>query len=370
MPDNHLPPSHPRNFNEPLHLMRGMLIVLVVAGHTITAAYPDSEAAWARGMHRAIYSFHMHAFFFLSGYLGRKFFLAERGQVGSIALNQIKRLGVVYLFYSVIGIVMKLGAPSDLLHRPIRVQDVVADVLLYPQLNPLLPLWFLYVLLAIELAFVLARGFLRVNFTSTPVAVSVLVLLVAANFACRGTPLDAIFGWTLAGRYAVYFFLGFLIGQRGAPVEDWLRKYRAAMLTAGVMYFVWMLAYQPAIKFAPAALGCALAGTAFCWTLAIHLSLRASAGKSLISMLADYAYEIYTNSGVVQAVTRIVVQKALPRLLPGAAGLIPPTLLVASIVLGLLVPILLTRHLYRRNVWLRRLAMGEWRQTAPARTTP
>ena len=176
MSDSPLLPLNPKGFNEPLHLMRGILIALVVAGHT--ASYQDTDATWPHAMHLAIYSFHMHAFFFLSGYLGRKFFLAERGQVGSIALYQFKRLGVVYLFYSAIGIAMKMCVPSDLLHRPVQVQDVVVDVLLYPQLNPLLPLWFLYVLLLIEMVFLLVRGFLRVNFTKTPVAAVVLALLV------------------------------------------------------------------------------------------------------------------------------------------------------------------------------------------------
>jgi len=359
-------PLNPKGFNEPLHLMRGILIALVVAGHT--ASYQDTDATWPHAMHLAIYSFHMHAFFFLSGYLGRKFFLAERGQVGSIALYQFKRLGVVYLFYSAIGIAMKMCVPSDLLHRPVQVQDVVVDVLLYPQLNPLLPLWFLYVLLLIEMVFLLVRGFLRVNFTKTPVAAVVLALLVATNQACRGTPLDVIFGWSLAGRYAVYFFLGFWVGRHGAAIEGWLRKHRVAILAAGVMYFAWLMVYQPTLKRAPVALACALAGTGFCWTLAIHLSLRASVAKSFFRLLADYTYEIYTNSGVVQAATRIAMQKGLPRLLPDAPTLISPTLLTVSIVLGLLVPILLTRYIYRKNVWLRRLAMGDWKQKTPSRT--
>lgn len=361
MPEN-------RGFNESLHLLRGMAILLVVVGHAIGPAYKDVGVAWADALHDAIFTFHMHAFFFISGYLGRKFFFVDRRQVGAIALQQFKRLGLVYLFYTAIGILSKLCVPVGLLYRPIEFRSLLASVLLYPHMNPMLALWFLYVLLAIEMLFLLVNAALRLNYRKPAVLAVMLILLLAANQTCHGTNMDTLFGWTLIGRYALYFFLGFVVGQRGEIVERWLRRHRAVILVLGLIYFAWLLGYGLSLpRIAPASLVYALAGITVWWTLAIQLSLRASPGRSFFRMLAGYSYEIYTNSGVFQAATRMAVLGVLPRVVPAIAPLARPLLLAAGIVIGLVGPILLTCCVYRRSMWLRRLAMGDWSRPAVAR---
>ncbi len=365
MPQNEPIPTASKDFNESLHLLRGMAILLVVIGHAITPAYEQARPAWLHAVHGAIFTFHMHAFFFISGYLGWKFFFAERRQAISIALRQLKRLGLVYLFYSALGVLLKLFVPAGLVYRPVDFRSLLADVFLYPQLNPMLALWFLYVLLAIEMLFLLTSAVLRLDYRKPVVVAIVLVLLLAANQRCYGTPKDTLFGWTLIGRYAVYFFLGFVVGQHGRPVEQWLLRHRRVILIAGAAYFGWLLVYGLGLRrFAgpQMTLLYALAGITSWWALAIHLSLRASPMQSFFHLLADYSYEIYTNSGMFQAASRMAILKGLPRLVPAFTPLARPTLLVVGILIGLALPILLTRYLYTRNVWLRRLAMGEWKR--------
>jgi len=345
-----------------LHLLRGTTILLVVLGHALAPTYYELGTPWAVATVKLIHSFHMHTFFFISGFLGVKFFRVDRGRIGRTILRQLKRLGLVYLFYSGLGIGFKLLVPSSLVYRSLSLETVFADILLYPHLNPILALWFIYALLAIQLCFLGLNAVLRLDYHKPVVAGVMLVLLLAANLSMYGTPLDTLCGWGFVGRYALYFYVGFLAGQTGGVVEERLCRYRLVILPVGLVYFacLWWN-YSVLQLWAPLNVLFALVGIAVNWTLAIHLSLSAGWVRSFFSLMAKYSYEIYLNSGMLQAATRMAVLKGLPRLIPAFAPLARPVLLAAGVVIGLAAPVLLTWGVYSRFVWLRRLAMGDWK---------
>ncbi|HSW44852.1 MAG TPA: acyltransferase family protein [Phycisphaerae bacterium] len=359
MPDN-------AGFNPSLHLLRGIVIVLVILGHAITPAY-DNSGSRLETVNSVIHAFHMHTFFFLSGFFGSKFFFVSRGSAGRIVVNQLKRLLLVYFFYSLLGILLKVGVPSSMVYRPLNWGRLLTDILLYPQQNPLLLLWFIYSLFLVQMLFLCVSVVLRPDYRRPTTALFVLLLLAAASYFSVGTPLNSLLGWSFVTRYAVYFFLGFMAGQRGDAIQQRLLRGRHIILAGGLIYFSALLpAWEHLPKMWFLGVIYALAGIAVSWTLAIQLAVVGGQVAGVVKCLADYSYEIYLNGGVMQAATRIVVRHGLVAVLPWMADAWRPVLLASGVAIGLIGPILLTRYVYSRNVWLRRLAMGQWRQAAAA----
>ena len=81
--------------------LKALLIVLVVAGHVFgTAAHyvPSCKMGYYEFMFKAIYSFHMPAFFMLSGLMTSE--ASQRVSVASRLGKSFKRLLVPYFFGS------------------------------------------------------------------------------------------------------------------------------------------------------------------------------------------------------------------------------------------------------------------------------
>jgi len=70
---------HSKPWFPEINLMRGMLILLVVTGHVVTQAVCVSPtlAMIFHILGDTIYSFHMPAFFMISGFLAYRFILPE-----------------------------------------------------------------------------------------------------------------------------------------------------------------------------------------------------------------------------------------------------------------------------------------------------
>ena len=134
--------------------MKGFGILCVVLGH-VAQSYLDSgmfpEANWLlQAMFNGTYSFHMPFFFILSGFVYFRAYFddVDRPEPGRVRTQLLNLLGVYVLFSLVYGAFrIAFGAYANGETRPI-------DLLLI-WMHPIAEYWYLYVLMALYLLFLL-----------------------------------------------------------------------------------------------------------------------------------------------------------------------------------------------------------------------
>jgi len=197
---------------EDIDRAKGLAILLVVFGHIVARADP-AGVGWYEPLRRAVYSFHMPFFLYLSGmaavYAGG--ILLPPAAWGRFAAGRARRLLLPFL---VMGVLIVAG--KCLAARVMFVDNVpagfcagLASLLWNTAYSPALSIWYLFVLFVVSsLAPVLVwadGGRLR--------------LLLAAGFFLFGLPLPAYVYLDHVGRYAVFFALGVLAAVTG---ERWM----------------------------------------------------------------------------------------------------------------------------------------------------
>lgn len=86
---------HRRDFS--LDFARGILIILVVVGHSFFYGDYQNDVHLDNFLYKVIYSFHMPAFMLLSGYL---FYNSNKKALKSVILSKIKTIGVPFVTFS------------------------------------------------------------------------------------------------------------------------------------------------------------------------------------------------------------------------------------------------------------------------------
>ncbi len=332
-------------FNPVLHLMRGMAILLVVLGHSVD---PFVSIDQVKTVKTIIYSFHMPLFFFLSGFFGLKFFDVSPSQYGRRIVGQFKRLMVVYLFCSVVAIPVKL-ALNQYADRPIHLSDVPATVLLYPHKHPVYPLWYLYVLFAVEVLCLTVSRVRRIRYDRAIDAAAMLAVVAAVYFVPLSRWWD-IFAVRAVRQFLIFFVVGFLVGRHAAAGQRLVNKLCVPLLgLAGA--WVLVLRYPP-MQFPVAGLLYALSGIVLTWAAATVVLRRLKVVVSVLNVAADYAYPIYVFSYFFQVLVRITVVQIL-----GVTHPWPIALLLAA---GVVCPVLLSKYVLEKSPLLRRCALGDW----------
>ena len=362
-------PPAKSEFNRGLHLTRGIAIFLVVLAHGMVF-YEGTGTTWDDSFIRVIFSFHMPVFFFISGFFGRKFFFVDRAGEGVWPkfLRQFKRLGVVYICYNLMALLIKLPL-SAYVHRPINLGPTIVDIACRPTQAPLLNLWFIYTLLMIQLVLLLVNAALRPDYRRPAVAIAGLIICMVINALAVRLPVNSLFAINYVASNIIYVYVGFLAGLHGEALSRWLSAHRRQVLVLGIAYFAYALwNWRDLNDWSLLAVVYALVGTAWCWALGIHLAARPSAAASFFQVLGDYCYEIYLNSPFFQMPILILGPRLAGQVAFGWLWANPVAVGVFNLVVGLVAPVLLTRYVYRNSLWLRRLAMGDWEQ--PARPAP
>jgi len=187
---------------------RGLAIFLVVLGH---AAIPAQVKA-------AIYGFHMHLFFFLSG-----LFFSARLPFGSTTAKKARTLILPYLLYGFLGY-------GIWLFRILVVHNAPSGInLIYPFFDILTfrSFWFLPVLFVVTLLFYPVHG-LVTRKTYLPF----LVMLALLHSATQAYGLTPYVGTLVHAFNALVFFgFGFLYRQHTQP-SDWRIGAGAAVIFA------------------------------------------------------------------------------------------------------------------------------------------
>ena len=166
--------------------LRGLLILLVVLGHSLQHGDYENRVAW-----NIIYSFHMAVFFTISGYVSYK-----ENPSWTILPKRAKQLLLPFVSWSLLGLI--IGNRLNL--------NSITEIILRPDNS----YWFIYVLFVINLLFLIVNSLGKIihnqNIALSICILSLVLIMVVTEFR--------IFGFQFISLYFGFYVLGY-----------WLKKY-------------------------------------------------------------------------------------------------------------------------------------------------
>lgn len=264
--------------------MRGILIVLVVVGHS----FPDADAGIASPVASAVYSFvhtfHMAGFFAISGFLAVRSFRRDPWtELG----RHTARILVPYLSFSLVSLVLK-SAFGPRANHPYAMSDAWRILV---GASPNGGLWFLYALFAMyAVTFAIMR--LSRGRAWVPVAVGVAGSVVSDAIPVSGMAFDLC-------RFYLGYAFGVCLGTYRPGIPDreppgWLPYASSALLVA-----LWLA-------------GAPYGVTGIVGTVASYLLARALSGSRRLVCLGRRSMGIYLLGYYVQIPLRVVLYGAAP----------------------------------------------------------
>lgn len=245
--------------------LKGILILLVVLGHAIQGVYADnveSSRLWC-----VIYSFHMPAFFAISGYFAKYSCIGSGG--GKSILKRVQQLLVPYFTWAILKLILTGGVDVDSLTGII--------------MNPV-SFWFLWVLFWVYLLFQLSlylhnRYKRQFNYASLLMAAVLIGLMAVIN--------TKLFGFHLISYYFAFYALGYYMGQY--KMLDIKSKPMMGALAAVWLFLAWnwsmheLPACVPSMPYVP--------------TSIIQLAYRFVTAVVAVVLLLNVAPSLLTRSG-------------------------------------------------------------------------
>ncbi|MGQ7853131.1 acyltransferase family protein [Pedobacter sp. WC2501] len=262
-----------------LDIVKAVCIVLVVIGHYLPANSPD----WYVMMNKIIYSFHMPAFMFISGYV----YISTFKPVNYVEFigKKFKRLMIPYFTVSSLVIILKLLSPGNLsLDSPVGVDAFYRQI--YEPMTAGAFLWFIYVLFMI---FLIVPFFDNTYKRLFLLAISLILFFIPVHFTDY-LSLDKFKG----------IFLFFVVGMVSSMYGDYIKRYFSVKLLImafgafGVLFFM-KFRYPLANVFLSKTqyLAIALLGIYILMTISTMLSKKEGSLSSLLFKLSISSYTIY-----------------------------------------------------------------------------
>lgn len=213
-----------------IDMAKGLAILLVVFGHIVARQDPQNMH-WYEPLRRAIYSFHMPFFLYLSGLVaaGSGFLGKGRAGFGAAIQGRAKRLLLPFFGLGLLVLAGKLAAEKYLYvdHAPASLLAGLAGLFWHSAASPALSVWYLFVLFVLSLA---TRWALAGKAGRLPWLLTVSVLIYPFNLPAY-LYLDRVF------TYAPFFLLGAMAGFAGArwsALMDRFWPYALALLLGGL----------------------------------------------------------------------------------------------------------------------------------------
>ncbi len=169
--------------------LKGILILLVVLGHAIQGVYSDNVEnirLWC-----IIYSFHMPAFFAISGYFVKCACIGS----GGATLKRVQQLLVPYFIWAILKLVIKGEVTAASL------KGIIMDPVSF---------WFLWVLFWVYFLFQFSLYLHNISKSNFNYASLLMAALLIGLMAIINTKL---FGFHLISYYFAFYALGYYIGQ-------------------------------------------------------------------------------------------------------------------------------------------------------------
>ena len=217
-----------------LLILQGMTMLLVVIGH---AGVWDTQEEMPRNIYliyKTIYSFHMSLFIFISGYL---FYLTRLSPMASqkwggyvdIMKDKLIRLGIPFLVFTIIGMVVKHYFASNVVRPTELSMGELVHAILYPAEGPLAEMYFIAVILTMfAISPVLKWSLTKVYYWVPMLAVLIVIKHIG--------PQEEFLNIRSTAFYALYFYIGLLVAK-----YDLIEKLRNKVCDNSLVYLVAIL---------------------------------------------------------------------------------------------------------------------------------
>ncbi len=285
-----------------IDIAKGLLIILVVVGHVWQAVYHNGLLQNERLYHFIddwIYSFHMPAFFLISGLFAMH---SAQRPVGDFIVRKLRTIAYPYLVWSVLQSSLQLlmkGSTTNTL--------TITDILRIP-IYPQMQFWFLYALFYIFLFFILLKQLTSSRTVFLGVGVLLFVLFQLGSGA---GPVAFMY----LSRYFIFFAFGifgseFFLLRRSEKLPGPVQLFFSALLLLGVSL---VMPYPPDVSHTLVRAWegplVALPGIFFIFSLALLLFSTSKAVGDLLVFLGNRSLEIFVAHTIFAAGFRIVLHR-------------------------------------------------------------
>lgn len=330
--------SKKQYFNE-INIMRGMAVLCVVIGHSFNPTETPTILGFIKSF---VYCFHMPAFFFISGFLegDKRRSIGEKKQA---IIKKARRLMIPYFFLTVVTAVLKMLF-GVLARNPLNYSTIVVDVLIGRN-NPNGGLWFLYALFVISFFGIIFDMMDRLILMSIMFIIYILNLFI---FKQSGYIIGFFFS------YAWIYFMGSVVRKN---IYDRVKKSKLVISMSGISLTIAIsigyiaLAYIRIYEVQTWILSSVITviGVFLLFIISVQIEQH-QCEKKLWMLFGDYGMDIYMIGYYVQQAIYVIVGKIL-----GCNYLIYAWLML---ILGLIVPVILSKYIVRKSRVLLMLVLG------------
>lgn len=310
-----------------IDIAKGIAIILVVIGHCIpdaTSSTGISVSAY-RWLHGVIYSFHMPLFFFLSGYMiVCKNFVKAGKRPLDIIKSRWKRLMIPYVFVGLCYAPFKLML-SKFANKPYDIENIWKMII---GVNPDGELWFLYALFVVT---VIAAIF---SFRISGIG------LLAAGCLLVWNP------WDIVTDYLFFFLFGIYMRRNYSGFVEKLKSYHIFVLAIAFLVGNYGLLIWKQHAFF---LLTALSGMTLVFWLSYQISMLKLSVKDYLGYCGMMSMDIYILSDIIKIPFRNILWNKM-HFYTGA--------FLVCIIMGIVLSLLVSRCIIRRNRVLRFLFLG------------
>ena len=341
---------HSKPWFPEINLMRGMLILLVVTGHVVTQAVCVSPtlAMIFHILGDTIYSFHMPAFFMISGFLAYRFILPENNvSKRTFTYQRWLRLMVPYFTLGCIYLPFKIGLPF--ISRNIYQLSDIWKIFIGN--NPDGALWYLYALFCI---FVLTEFLIKEKTLSQAIIICLILNIISSFIIWPYAIIPQIL------ENLCFFLLGIYFRLHYSEILSIFRK-----KFIGILLLVIFILCNFGLQFyhiKPMSLLTSISGSALIFIFAMQINQRTAKKESpdssmsgdtdtnkLLHLIGRYGMDIYILSEPIKVIFRyLFIRLSVPTLLAS----------ILLIIISVAGSILLSKYLIRRIKFLRILLLG------------
>lgn len=331
-----------------LNIFRALIIIWVIIGHSFDDTLPFTSA-----LHSYAYTFHMSAFFLLSGLLFAKKIKAAKTikQKAVLVKDRALRLLVPYLFFTVVSYCLKYVF-GEYANNPLPSgTQIFTDVLLGIN-NPNGGLWFLHNLFVFSVIAIII-SFIP-DILTFCITVGIYILTIAFNLS----------NFQLITYFMMFFFAGIVISSYYSSVSQFFdrafskKKSKYTVIAICLLFvFISVSLFITELKFSLETniifklLLCVI--NILCWYLISQLLSHSKLQLKLINEIGNYGMDIYMIGYYVQISLRVVLNSML--------GLPYLVYSICMMVFGLLLPIPISKYIVRRFKITRALVLGDFK---------
>lgn len=270
-----------------LLILQGWTMLWVVIGHS-PLGEPGEGPVWENFLYSTAYSFHMALFMVISGFLFYRTRIAAEGWSYTRMLkDKALRLLLPMAVFTLFAFALKLLFPDEVSRESSLSAGALLEAFICPYNGPLREMWFIMSLMWMFALMPLWHAILS-NVYVTALA---FLALVALHYFHPDTEILNI-GRTL--KYAIWFFLGLLLGKYDGAVA-FARRYPLPLLAAGIVIYILGLRFDEALA--------ALGGIVTSFSLAFLLD---RIWPRVFSTFRDYTYQIFLMGIFAQVAVRIL----------------------------------------------------------------